>query len=59
MMCWKTMVVYHLLACDGQTGWSMVWANGMQNSGLVNFILESHLPFVQITSIYQKMTAKA
>ena len=53
------MVVYHLLACDGQTGWSMVWANGMQNSGLVNFILESHLPFVQITSIYQKMTAKA
>ena len=40
-------------------GWSMVWANGMHNSELVNFILESRSPFVQITSIYQKMTAKA
>ena len=51
MICWKTMVVYHW---HGQTGWSMVWANGTQNSGLVNFILESHSPFVQIISIYQK-----
>ena len=56
MICLKSMVVYHL---HGQTGWSMVWANGMHHSGLVNFILESRSPFVQITSIYQKMTAKA
>ena len=56
MICLKIMIVYHYL--HGQARWSMVWANGMQTSGLVNFILESHSPFVQITSIYQKMTVK-
>ena len=49
-------VVYHL---NGQTGRSMVWANGSQNSGLVNFVPESRLLFVQISSIYRKTTAKA
>ena len=34
-------------------------ANGTQNSGLVNFVPESRLPFVQISWIYQKTTAKA
>ena len=29
-------------------------ANGKQNSGLINFVLESHLPFVQISSTCQK-----
>ena len=34
--------------------------NWMQNTGLViNFILESHLPFVQISSIYLETTTKA
>ena len=28
--------------------------NGTQNSGLVNFVPESRLPFVQISSIFQK-----
>ena len=51
MICLKSMLVYHL---HGQTGWSMVWANEMHNSGLVNFILELHSPFVQITSIIPK-----
>jgi len=36
-----------------------VWANGKQNSGLVNFVPESRLPFVQISSIYRKTAAKA
>ena len=43
----------------GQTGRLTVWANGTQNSGLANFVPESRLPFVQISSIYQKTTAKA
>ena len=30
-----------------------------QNSGLVNFILGSHLPLAQISSIYWKMAVKA
>ena len=46
----------HLL---GKTAWFTVWANGTQNLGLVNLALESHLPFVQISSIQQKMAAKA
>ena len=29
----------------GQTGRFTVWANGKRNSGLVNFIRESRLPF--------------
>ena len=32
----------------------MVWVNGSQSSGLVNFVPESPLPFVQISSIYRK-----
>ena len=36
------------------------WANGKQNSGLVNFILELFLPFPHcISSIYHKMAGKA
>ena len=35
---------YHL---HGQTSRSTVWANGSQNSGVVNFIPESRLPFAQ------------
>ena len=48
------MVVYYL---HGQTGRSTVWINGTQNSGLVNFVLESRLPFVKLSSIYRKTTA--
>ena len=55
----QVKIVYHLHAIHGQTGRSTVWANGTQNSGLVNFVPESRLPFVQISSIYQKTTAKA
>ena len=40
-----------------QTGRFTVWVNGTQNSGLTNFVPESR--FVQISSIYQKTTAKA
>ena len=43
----------------GQTSRSTVWANGTQNSGLVNFVPESRLPFVQISSIYRKTTERA
>ena len=39
--------------------WLLVWVNGTQNSGLVNFVPESRLPFVKISSSYQKTTAKA
>ena len=35
-----------------------VWANGRQNSGLVNFALESQSLFEQISSIYQKTATK-
>ena len=43
------MVVHHL---HGQTGWFTVWVNGKQNSGLVNFVPESHftvksVPFME------------
>ena len=38
---------------------SLVWINGTQNSGLVSFARGSRLPFVQISSIYRKTTAKA
>ena len=50
------MVVHHL---HGQTGWFTVWVNGKQNSGLVNFVPESHLLSVQISSIYGKTAVKA
>ena len=43
----------------GQTGRSSVWPNRTQNSGPVNFVPESLLPFVHISSIYRKTTAKA
>ena len=36
----ETQVVYHL---HGRAGRSTVWANGAQNSGLVNFVPESRL----------------
>ena len=49
----KILVVYNL---HRQTGWSTVWANGTQNSGLINlnFFPLSRLPFLQITSINRK-----
>ena len=53
------MVVYHL---HGQTGLFMVWVNGSQSSGLINFVPQSRLPSVplaQISSIYRKTAAKA
>ena len=51
------MVVCYL---RGQTGRFTVWANGRQNSGLVNFVPESRLPFVQISSTpHPKTAAKA
>ena len=51
--CW--LVVYH-----GHTGrFIIVWANGKQNSAPVNFVPESRLPFVLISSIYRKTAAKA
>ena len=53
----KTLVVYFLHT--GQTGWFTVWANGEQNSGKVNFVADSSLPFVQISFIYRKTAAKA
>ena len=31
-----------------------VWANGKQNSGLANFVLDSRSPFAQIKSIFPK-----
>ena len=50
-------VVYHL---HGKTGRSTVWVNGTQNLGQINFVPESRLRFVQISSInYQKTAAKA
>ena len=42
----------------GQTGRLTVWANGKKNSGLVNFIPKSCLPFAQISSFYRKTAAK-
>ena len=47
----EILVVYHL---HGQTIQFMVWVNGSQSSGVVNFVPESPLPFVQISSIYPK-----
>ena len=37
-----------------QTGQFTVWTNDKQNSGLINFIPESRLQFVQIQTIYRK-----
>ena len=45
--------VYHL-----RIGSRCVNANDKQNSGLVNFVLESRVPFAQISSIYRKTAAK-
>ena len=39
-------------------GRSTVWLNGKQNSGLVNFVPESRLPFEQISSIHRKPITK-
>ena len=46
----EILVNYHL---HEQTGRLTVWVNDRQNSGLINFVLES-LTFVQIGSIYWK-----
>ena len=40
--CLCKTLVYH---SQGQTGRFTVWLNGAQNSGLVNFVPESRLPF--------------
>ena len=42
---WETLYYLH-----EQTGWFTVCANGKQNSAMVKFVPESHLPFVQINS---------
>ena len=42
-----------------QGAWFTGWANGKKNSGLVNFVPESRLLHVQISSIYLKKNAKA
>jgi len=52
----QTSVVCHL---PGQTSRSTIWANDKKNSGVVNVIPESRLPFVRISSIYRKTAAKA
>ena len=52
-----TILVVYLL--HGQTCGSTVWVNGTQNSWLVRFVPGSRLPFVQISYIYRKTTAKA
>ena len=44
----ETEVVYH---SHVQTGWFTVWENGKQNSRLLNFIRESGLLFVLVSSI--------
>ena len=46
-----TMVVYHL---NGETGWSMVCANGKQNSRIGNFRLGWHVPFAFFISFSLK-----
>ena len=51
----ETLIVYHL---HGQTARFTVWVNGRQNSGLVNFVPESRLPFVQISFIFRKTAAR-
>ena len=42
------------LILHGQTVWFMVWANGNQKSGPLNFILKSCLPFVQSVPFVKK-----
>ena len=42
-----------------QGAWFTVWANDKQKSGQVNFVPESRLLFVEISSIYLKKNAKA
>ena len=49
----------HRLFTAQTSNWFTVWANGKQNFRLVNFVAEARLPFVQISSLYQKMTVKA
>ena len=50
-------VAYHL---DGQAGRSTFWENGTQiKIQDWSFRSASRLPFLQISSIYQKTTAKA
>ena len=51
--------IRHYIYISKSVGRSLVWVNGTQNSGLVSFARGSRLPFVQISSIYQKTTAKA
>ena len=42
-----------------QTGRFTVFVNGSRSLGLVNFVPESRIPLVQISSIYRKTAAKA
>ena len=44
-------VVYHL---HGETGWSMVCANGKQNSHVGNFRLGWRVPFEQQTQLTER-----
>ena len=50
------LVVYRHL--HGQTGLVTLWANGKQNSKLVNFVAESRLPFALARYNYRKTTSK-
>ena len=47
----ELMVVYHL---HGETGWSMVWANGKQSSHIGNFRLGWRVPFEQQTRLTER-----
>ena len=47
----ETKVVYHL---HGETGWSMVCANGKQNSHIGNFRLGWRVPFEQQTQLTER-----
>ena len=47
----KTMVVYHL---HGETGWSVVCANGKQDSHIGNFRLGWRVPFEQQTQLTER-----
>ena len=53
---WENLVVYSL---HGQTGWFTGCTNVMQNSGLVNFVPESRLPFEKSIPLIGKRARKS
>ena len=52
------MLVSGCLPLHGHTIRFTVWASGKQNSVLEDVVLESRLPFVQISFIYRKTASK-